>query len=158
MTRSNHTLASFAFACLALLVAQAAGAADLEVRIEGLRSAEGNVSIALHRPTADAKFPDDAGVIAAISRLATAGSMRVIFTDLPVGDYAVAAFHDADADGELARNILGMPTEGYGFSNGARGFLGPPRFDAAAVTVGDGASQLSIAVPMGYPGGGYDGG
>lgn len=152
MTRSNNTLAGLALACLASFAAQAALAGDLEVRLEGLRSADGEARIALHRRVDGVKFPDDAGVVAAISRRAAAGSVRVVFTDLPPGDYAVAAFHDADGDGELATNILGMPTEGYGFSNGARGFMGPPRFDAAAVTVGEEADPLSIAVPMGYPG------
>ena len=152
MTRSNNTLTSLALACLALFAAQAAIAGDLEVRLEGLRSADGDARIALHRHVDGAKFPDDAGIVAAISRRAVAGTMRVVFTDLPPGDYAVAAFHDADGDGELATNFLGMPTEGYGFSNGARGFMGPPRFDAAAVTVGEEAAPLSISVPMGYPG------
>ncbi len=151
MTRSNNTLVGLALACLALFAAQTALAGDLEVRLDGLRSADGDARIALHRRVDGVKFPDGAGVVAAISRRAVAGSMRVVFTDLPPGDYAVAAFHDADGDGELATNLLGMPTEGYGFSNGARGFMGPPRFDAATVTVGQEAGLLSVAVPMGYP-------
>ena len=151
MTRSNNTLVGLALACLALFAAQTALAGDLEIRLDGLRSADGDARIALHRRVDGVKFPDGAGVVAAISRRAVAGSMRVVFTDLPPGDYAVAAFHDADGDGELATNLLGMPTEGYGFSNGARGFMGPPRFDAAAVTVGQEAGLLSVAVPMGYP-------
>ncbi len=151
MTRSNNALATLALACLALSVAQSALAGDLEVRLEGLRSADGSARVALHHRVDGVKFPDDAGIVAAVSRRAVAGSMRIVFTDLPPGDYAVAAFHDADGDGELATNLLGMPTEGYGFSNGARGFMGPPRFDAAAVTVGEEAGPLSIAVPLGYP-------
>ena len=64
----------------------------------------------------------------------------------------MAAFHDADGDGELDQNILRIPTEGYGFSNGARGFMGPPSFDDAALTIGSGEERISVVVPIAYPG------
>ena len=44
-----------------------------------------------------------------------------------------------------------MPTEGYGFSNGAVGFMGPPSFEDAAVTVGEGEDAPSVSVPIAYP-------
>jgi uncharacterized protein (DUF2141 family) len=62
------------------------------------------------------------------------------------GQYAVAAFHDADSDGELDRSAVGVPTERYGFSNDARGRFGPPSFGDAAVTLGDGAHELLITL------------
>ena len=138
-------------ACAASLVS-AAAAADLEVRIEGLRSADGDVRVALHRQMQDDKFPGDAGVVGAIMRPAASGTVRVIFADVVPGAYAVAAFHDADGDGELAQNVVGMPMEGYGFSNGATGFMGPPSFKDAAVTVSEGDAVVSVAVPIAYPG------
>ena len=106
-----------------------------------LRSADGDVRVALHRQMEDAKFPGDAGVVGAIMRPAASGTVRVIFADVAPGAYAVAVFHDADGDGELAQNFLGMPTEGYGFSNGAVGFMGPPSFADAVVTVGEGGGH-----------------
>ncbi|MEM6689183.1 MAG: DUF2141 domain-containing protein [Planctomycetota bacterium] len=47
--------------------------------------------------------------------------------------FAVAAYHDTDDDGSLSRNLLGIPTELYGFSNNARGLTGPPEFQQAAI-------------------------
>ena len=132
----------------ALLIATAAVAADLEVSVEGLRSAEGNVRVALHRRAHAAGFPDGDGV-AGMFRPAEPDGVRVVFVDLPPGDYAVAVFHDADGDKELDTNILGIPIEGYGFSNDARGFMGPPGFDAAAVTMGADDDVLSIVVTIG---------
>ena len=139
-----------AFACTAALALQAA-AADLEVRIEGLNSARGDVRVALHRHMPEGDFPGDSGVVGAIMRPAAAGTLRVVFADVPPGAYAVAAFHDADGDGELAQNFLGMPTEGYGFSNGAVGFMGPPSFEDAAVSVAEGEAGVSVSVPIAYP-------
>lgn len=135
----------------ALLIATAAVAADLEVSVAGLRSAEGNVRVALHQRADAAEFPDGDGV-AGVFRPAEHDGVRVVFVDLPPGDYAVAVFHDADGDGELGTNILGIPNEGYAFSNGARGLIGPPSFDAAAITVGADDGVLSIVVKIAYPG------
>ena len=137
-------------ACTASL-AFGAQAADLEVRIEGLRSADGDVRVALHRQVEDGKFPGDAGVVGAIMRPASSGTVRVVFADVVPGAYAVAAFHDADGDGELAQSFVGMPMEGYGFSNGAVGFMGPPSFEDAAVTVAEGEAAPSVSVPIAYP-------
>ena len=64
----------------------------------------------------------------------------------------MATFHDADGDGKLGQNIVGMPTEGFGFSNGATGFMGPPSFDKAAVTLGTKDARVSAVVPISYPG------
>ncbi|MDE0202259.1 MAG: DUF2141 domain-containing protein [Rhodospirillaceae bacterium] len=128
-----------------------AQAADLEVRIEGLRSTDGDVRVALHRHMEDAKFPGDAGVVGAIVRPSASGTVRVVFADVAPGAYAVAAFHDADGDGELNQNFLGMPAEGYGFSNGAVGFMGPPSFADAAVIVDDEEAAPSVSVPIAYP-------
>ncbi len=138
------------FACAAAL-AFGAAAADLEVRIEGLRSADGDVRIALHRQMQKADFPADKGVVGAIMRPAASGTVRVIFADVAPGAYAVAAFHDADGDGALNQNIVGMPIEGYGFSNGAVGFMGPPNFVDAAVIVDEGEAAPSVSVPIAYP-------
>ena len=43
----------------------------------------------------------------------------------------MAVIHDANMNGKLDTNLLGIPTEGYGFSNDARGLLGAPSFSAA---------------------------
>lgn len=75
------------------------------------------------------------------------GDVRVALHRQTTGAKAVAAFHDAD--GDLATNFLGIPAEGYGFSNGAVGFMGPPSFEDAAVSVGD--AVLSLFVAIAYP-------
>ena len=152
MTIATKTIGGACLALAGLFIAVTAVAADLEVSIEGLRSAKGHARVALHRYTAGVAFPGDDGIVAKMSRPADTGGVRIVFAGLLPGDYAVAAFHDADGNGDLGTNILGIPTEGYGFSNGARGFMGPPSFEDAAVTIGSDDGLLSIVVPIGYPG------
>jgi uncharacterized protein (DUF2141 family) len=45
---------------------------------------------------------------------------------LPAGNYAIRYYHDENGNGEMDSSTFGIPKEGYGFSNNARGFMGPP--------------------------------
>ena len=124
---------------------------DLEVTLAGIHSADGEVLVALHRRTPGVAFPADAGVVASKRRPADTEPVLIRFPDLLPGDYAVAAFHDADGNGALNTNVLGQPTEGYGFSNGARGRMGPPSFEAATVSIGPDDDTHRIVVPIQCP-------
>jgi uncharacterized protein (DUF2141 family) len=70
--------------------------------------------------------------------------------DLPPGRYAIIVFHDENDDGRLNKSMLGIPNEGYGFSNNATGFLSAPSFESAAVEVG--SEDRSIVISLNYPG------
>jgi uncharacterized protein (DUF2141 family) len=48
--------------------------------------------------------------------------------DLPTGNYAIAIYHDSNSDGTCNANIIGVPTESYGFSNNIKPFLSAPSF------------------------------
>lgn len=128
----------------ALTVADLSHAADLVIDVGGVRGADGKLMVALHAPRDGVPFPDFAGVIAAQWRMAEPGTLRFTFPGLKPGRYAVAVYHDENDNGELDTNLLGMPIEGFGFSNDARGFAGPPDFDAAAVEVPDDADAPPV--------------
>jgi len=57
---------------------------------------------------------------------------RCDFEDIPPGTYAMVVIHDANMNGKLDTNFLGIPTEGYGFSKDAKGVVGAPSFSAAS--------------------------
>ena len=58
--------------------------------------------------------------------------VKLVFSDLPPGRYAISAFLDRNGNEALDTNILGIPKEPYGFSRDARGTMGPPGFADAA--------------------------
>lgn len=62
------------------------------------------------------------------------GKCAVIFKDIPVGTYAISAFHDENNDQELD-TFLGIPTEDTGSSNDAPAKYGPPKWEAAKFEV-----------------------
>ncbi len=43
-------------------------------------------------------------------------------------------------------NVVGLPQEGYGFSNDAKVFLGPPSFAAASFKVDPGLTAITVTV------------
>ncbi|PZU06905.1 MAG: hypothetical protein DI605_17720 [Sphingomonas sp.] len=74
------------------------------------------------------------------------GSVTVTFHNVPPGDYAALAFHDANGDGALNR-WLGIPKEDFGLS-GLKGLpLRPPRFKDSVFT--HGAADQKMAVKLG---------
>jgi uncharacterized protein (DUF2141 family) len=72
------------------------------------------------------------------------GSVVLIFEEVPPGTFVVAVLHDADANEELSFNLLGMPSEEYGFSRDARAMFGPPSFEKAAVSLQAGESKTLV--------------
>lgn len=121
-------------------------AADLTVRVNGLRSAVGEVRVALYaRPEGFAT--SDGMMDERVVPIGREGAVAV-FTGLAPGRFALAAFHDENLNHKFDRNLLGIPLEGYAFSNGARGFLSAPAFEAAAVVVGEAGAEITIE--MGY--------
>ena len=67
----------------------------------------------------------------------------LVLRDVPPGRYGVSVMHDRNANGKLDSNIVGIPTEPYGASRDARGRMGPPAFEDAAVDV-QGDTALTI--------------
>ncbi len=142
----NRQTGLAALTALALAAGHGAGlaqAGDLSIEIEGLRSDSGRVYVGVFSPTRGFDFPQEEGMILGGWWLAEDRSVRVTWHGLPDGEYAVTAYHDENGNDQFDRNVLGLPTEGYGFSNDAPVFMGPPKFDDAAVTV-SGDSVTSI--------------
>lgn len=69
------------------------------------------------------------------------------FKNLPVGEYAVRVYHDENNNGQLDKGVFGQPTEGWGVSNDARGFMSAPPFKKMLVKV---SSETHIAVTIEY--------
>jgi uncharacterized protein (DUF2141 family) len=136
-----------------------AAATDLRVTIEGVESSSGTLMIGLydseeHFLTAIGNagkvgLLNDRSRLVGIAMRARAGTQSVVFTNLQPGAYAVIVFHDANDIGRLTENWLGKPTECYGFSDNAEGFLSAPSFKNASVLVGN--DNLSIVIMLKCP-------
>ena len=140
------TTATAGFTILAGLVASPAAAADLAVKVQGVRSDTGHLFVAVQTPLAAGEFPYAEELFAGTHQQAREGAMRFVFHDLPPGRYAVSVFHDENGNGEIDLGAAGIPTEGYGFANNPSSQVGPPSFEEAAVTIGDASAKVTIFI------------
>ncbi len=123
-----------------------APAAELRVDVTGLRTGNGAVHVAIY--AVPEQFPESDGMVAEAIVKAKLNGIQAVFSGLPEGAYALAAFHDENGNRKFDQGLFGIPLEGYGFSNGATVFFGPPAFSEAAVKVPPDGTRISI--PIGY--------
>jgi uncharacterized protein (DUF2141 family) len=117
----------------------------IHVEVVGLHSNKGRVLCALYSSANG--FPKDSQ--RAVQRDTSSISDKKAsceFSKIEPGRYAVSVFHDENSNGKLDTNVLGIPREGVGASNDARGHLGPPKFDAAAFQFAGGRLNLKITI------------
>jgi uncharacterized protein (DUF2141 family) len=96
------------------------GQYSLEIEITGLKSDSGLIMLQL--------FDENEIVINQVSAEIKENKSSVLFRNLKPGKYAFRFFHDENLSGELETTSIGIPTEGYGFSNNAYGPFGPKPF------------------------------
>ena len=101
----------------------------LSIHISGISKIKGSLFIAVFRATDD--FPVFGKQSKGIIKEVEGKSQNYTFDDLPEGDYAVAIYQDLNRNKILDKNLLGIPTEIYGFSNNARRAFSAPSFQEA---------------------------
>lgn len=123
--------------------AQGIGVGALTVEVGGLRDLNGQLCVNVFNssqgfPTQGAKAVQKQCV------KITDRQMAIQFKNLPAGTYAIAVLHDENSDNQANRNVLGIPTEGFGFSQNPRIIAGPPKFGEAAVLVAGRNTEVQI--------------
>lgn len=115
-----------------------AQAETLSVQLRNIRSAGGEIQLDLY--TLDRKRAGKKRVVA------RPGTMRVDFEGLAPGAYGVYVYHDENGNRKLdTGGLLGLPIEGYAFSNDAPVRFGPPSIDALKVVLPKGGTAVTIA-------------
>ncbi|QJE98378.1 DUF2141 domain-containing protein [Luteolibacter luteus] len=127
-----------------LLAAAPALAGDLLLKVSKVKDSTGQVSVLLFA-TEDG-FPGEAGKAAYQGRVnARKGMTELVLHDVKPGRYAVSVIHDSNSNALLDRNLIGIPTEGAGTSNGTQ--RGKPVYHKAVVNVSEGGS---VSVDLNY--------
>lgn len=115
-------------AAAALSAAPLAHAVDLTIEVLNVPPDKGKVNAALF--ATEASWMRQAH---AEQRIPATESTVLVFRNLPPGRYALSLFQDENGNNKLDTNIVGLPTERFGFSRDALSTMGPPSFGAAAV-------------------------
>ncbi len=118
------------------------GQTHLLVTVTGARPVTGNITFTLYGSNPSA-FLAHRGSIA-LTRVTLASSRAdACFTLSAPGAYAVAVYHDANDNHHFDRTLLGLPAEGYGFSNNVVPLL-LPSYASARIMVPAGESRITI--------------
>jgi uncharacterized protein (DUF2141 family) len=74
------------------------------------------------------KFPDPSDQLKLYKFTPDSVSFNAQIADLPFGEYALAIYQDVNNNGKIDKNVLGIPTEPYAFSNNFKPTVKAPGF------------------------------
>jgi uncharacterized protein (DUF2141 family) len=127
----------------ALVWSISASAAEVAVTVDGIRNDKGQIRLSIY--ASPKEWPDHAAPGRSQAQPAKRGSVSFKF-DLPPGTYAIDGFHDEIGNGKFKTSLIGLPEEGYLFSNNVRPVLSAPSFESASFAVPPGGTAISISV------------
>lgn len=135
------TLLSLILILFAMIPAQANN--SLTLTVNKVKNEQGVVRVLLFK--GETGFPDAPDKAFKNASVKIVGDKAIItFENIPEGTYALSVFHDSQNTGKLRTNALGIPRDGYGFSNDAMGTFGPPSFEKASFKVTAGKNHVQI--------------
>jgi uncharacterized protein (DUF2141 family) len=114
----------------------------LEVIVKGIKNDKGSIRVGLFK---DKNTFLRTAVYGQVVKSGE-GEIRVLFSDVPPGVYAVSVIHDENENTELDSGLFGIPKEGFGFGNDAMATFGPPSFEKASIAIEPGKMSINITV------------
>lgn len=122
---------------VSLVVNNVVNAASINITVKNIKNTKGVVRVGIISKEKD--FPYDAPVGKKVP--VSGDSVNVKFNGLAPGEYAVVVHHDENCNDKLDKNLLGVPLEGYCFSNNVKALVAPPKFKSAKFTLDTSVSQ-----------------
>mgnify|MGYP003575126124 CR=1 FL=1 len=118
------------------------------VNVENIRSSNGLVAVTVYADDSS-RFLARRGSLYVGRVPARAPSTRVCIHLPSTGVYAIAVYHDEDGNRRINRSGLGMPQEGFGFSNNPRTLFSVPSFRSVRVNIP--RTNMVTTVRLRYP-------
>jgi uncharacterized protein (DUF2141 family) len=126
---------------LMLALVLPAQGATVTVQVHKVKSAQGDIRASLCEN--ETAYKADTCIKEVVLK-AEKGTTQLVFENVTPGTYGIQLMHDKNANGDMDFNFLGMPKEGYGFSNNAKPRLSQPSFKKISFNVTDASVTLSI--------------
>lgn len=118
------------------------------VNVTGVNAAKGLIAVSLYADN-PSKFLAKRGSLYVGRVAAKSPTTRVCIHIPTAGTYAIAVYHDTDANRKFNRTGIGLPAEGYGFSNNPGTLFGLPSF--SKVRIGIPRTNVQTTVKLKYP-------
>lgn len=113
------------------------------VQVTNLEDVAGTLYVGWYNDPADFRVTEKAIFRQEIA-VSNQSVVNIPFDDIPAGNYAIAVFLDENDNYELDRNLLGLPTEKYGFSNNILPVFRPATFEESAFRWSGQVKMVSI--------------
>ncbi len=120
----------------------------LNLSIEQVRNSGGVITLTLY-PDDQTKFLAPKGSLYVTRVKARAGTTGACIYLPKPGTYALALYHDENGNGKVDRNAIGIPQEGFGFSNNPTILMSAPSLKSVRFSVTGPSSSGKIQ--MKYP-------
>lgn len=120
----------------------------LYVTVTGINAAQGLIAVTLYADDPH-RFLAKRGSLYVGRVPASAPTTRMCIHVPKPGTYALAVYHDADSNRKINRSALGLPREGFGFSNNPPTFFSIPSFRKTRLAVP--ADGTETTVKLRYP-------
>ena len=127
-----------------LVLAGAASAATLTIQITEISEPKGKLMVKLVASGAAYAGEQKPTAVQAVD-VTSKTPISLKFADLAPGTYAVMVMQDENGNGQLDSNMVGIPKEGYGFSNNPR-VMRKPTFDESKFVVTEADQQIKIEI------------
>ncbi|MFN0215085.1 MAG: DUF2141 domain-containing protein [Saprospiraceae bacterium] len=116
---------------------------ELQVEFSNLQEAKGSLYVAVYNRE-DAFLNVQQVYAKKIAPIGQTGTLKLSLANLPSGKYALSCFQDLNGNGQLDTNLLGIPTEPYGFSKNARPKLRAPKWAEAAFDLSGSGGTIKV--------------
>jgi uncharacterized protein (DUF2141 family) len=114
----------------------------LTLIINNLKSESAPVIVSVYGT--ESKFPDPHGQLKEYKFKPHSNVLTAKIANLKFGTYAIATYQDENSSGEIDKNFIGMPTEGYAFSQNFKPTIKAPNFDQCKFDYNANENTLTI--------------
>lgn len=132
--KMKKILLTFAILCICSAISFAQY--TLSIKISNLRSNNGQIHLFI--------FDKNQNKLEEVNKKIENNECTITIENLSTGEYAFKYFHDENNNDKVDCNWMGIPKEGYGFSNNARGNFGPPPFEDWIFEMNDHKKKICI--------------
>ena len=110
---------------------------EIKILVSNIEEKRGTIHYAVYNNSK--LFPEESGkILGGYEEVSKVIENGLLINDLEESNYAIAIFHDKNSNNKFD-TFFSIPKEKFGFSNNARVFLGPPKFEDASIFVGQNA-------------------
>ncbi|HLO43620.1 MAG TPA: DUF2141 domain-containing protein [Leadbetterella sp.] len=116
---------------------------NVVVNITNIKQVKGNLRVAFYKK--GSAFPKEGSITYAKEvKVTQSGQMSLSFTDIPYGEYAIAVFQDKNQNQKIDKNLVGYPTEPFGFSKNFKPKFSEPEFSDCNVVISPTTNTFTI--------------